>query len=184
MLQAAEARLPEGRFTIAVADAQSLPYPDAAFDAVIANHMLYHVPSMYQALHEIRRVLKPGGRFYASTFGRHDLQELMELIQSCRADPLPTGDVDWQHPAQFVLENGEEVLSPYFADVTRFDYEDALEVTEATPLVAYALSGSRGSYLSQEERARLAEMIEQELDRQGSIHVSKYAGLFEAQMPS
>jgi hypothetical protein len=83
-----------------------------------------------------------------------------------------------------MLENGEEALSPYFADVTRFDYDDALAVTESSPLLAYALSTSLGSRLTEEERARLEEMIEQELDRRGSIHVTKYAGLFEARVPS
>src|SRR3954462_2963330 len=30
--------------TVAVADAQYLPYPEHSFDVVMANHMLYHVP--------------------------------------------------------------------------------------------------------------------------------------------
>ena len=184
MLQAAQSRLPEDHFAFAVADAQSLPFADASFDAVIANHMLYHVPNLNQALHESRRVLKLGGHFYASTFGQDDMRELLALIRMCRMDPLPTGGADLKHRAQFVLENGQEVLSPYFAEVTRFDYEDALDVTESPPLLAYALSGFLGSRLSQEERAHLAEMIEQELDRQGSIHITKYAGLFQARVPS
>src|SRR5262245_12594170 len=47
-------------FWTVAADAQALPCPDAAFDAVLANHMLYHVPDRPQALAEIRRVLRPG----------------------------------------------------------------------------------------------------------------------------
>src|SRR5690606_21133136 len=50
-----------------VADAQALPFAEGAFDVVIANHMLYHVPDRQQALSEIRRVLKPTGRFFAAT---------------------------------------------------------------------------------------------------------------------
>ena len=184
MLQAARSRLPVDRFTFAVADAQSLPFADAHFDAVIANHMLYHVPDLNQALYESRRVLKPGGLFYASTFGREDGRELREFIQMCRTGPLPTGGADRPHPAQFVLENGQEVLLPYFAEVTRFEYEDALEVTESPPLVAYALSTSLGSRLTQEEQARLSEIIGQDLERRGSIHITKYAGLFQARVPS
>jgi ubiquinone/menaquinone biosynthesis C-methylase UbiE len=184
MLQAARSRLPVDRFTFAVADAQSLPVADACFDAVIANHMLYHVPDLNQALHEIRRVLKPRGHFYASTFGREDGRELLEFIRMCRTDSLPSGGAGPRHPAQFVLENGREVLSPYFAEVTRFDYDDALEVTESAPLLAYALSTSRGSRLTQEEQTHLSEIIGQELERRGSIHITKYAGLFAARVPS
>jgi ubiquinone/menaquinone biosynthesis C-methylase UbiE len=52
--------------------AQSLAFSSQAFDGVIANHMLYHVPNMETAIREIRRVLKPNGLFYSTTNGfRH-----------------------------------------------------------------------------------------------------------------
>src|SRR5690606_19472395 len=47
--------------------ATELPYDDDSFDVMFANHMLYHVPDVPLALREARRVLKPGGRFYAAT---------------------------------------------------------------------------------------------------------------------
>src|SRR5215207_10478349 len=50
-------------------DAQAIPYADATFDAVIANHMLYHVPDRAKAIAEIRRVLKPTGTLYTATNG-------------------------------------------------------------------------------------------------------------------
>jgi SAM-dependent methyltransferase len=46
---------------ICQADATSLPYPDAHFDALIANHILEHIDDDWRALAEIRRVLRPGG---------------------------------------------------------------------------------------------------------------------------
>ena len=42
-------------------DAQSIPFEDEAFDAVIANHMLYHVPDRPKAIAEIKRILKQAG---------------------------------------------------------------------------------------------------------------------------
>ena len=59
----------------AVCDAMALPFADASFDVVIANMMLYHVPDIDRALGEIRRVLKPEGRFFAATFGEHGAVE-------------------------------------------------------------------------------------------------------------
>jgi demethylmenaquinone methyltransferase/2-methoxy-6-polyprenyl-1,4-benzoquinol methylase len=44
------------------ADALHLPFTDRAFDAVISGFLMRNVGSLDQALHEQRRVLKPGGR--------------------------------------------------------------------------------------------------------------------------
>ena len=46
------------------ADIQNLPYPDASFDVVIANMMLYHVPDIARGLSEVRHVLRRDGRFF------------------------------------------------------------------------------------------------------------------------
>jgi SAM-dependent methyltransferase len=43
------------------ADATSLPFPDDAFDRVVAAEILEHVPQDLRALAEIARVLRPGG---------------------------------------------------------------------------------------------------------------------------
>jgi ubiquinone/menaquinone biosynthesis C-methylase UbiE len=52
--------------------AESLPFPDARFDAVLSTVMLHHLPrdARQQGLREMRRVLKPGGRLLAVDFGR------------------------------------------------------------------------------------------------------------------
>lgn len=49
----------EGR----VADAERLPYDDNTFDLVIGHAVLHHIPDLDQAMSEVLRVLKPGGRF-------------------------------------------------------------------------------------------------------------------------
>lgn len=46
--------------------AERMPFRDAAFDLVICHHVLEHVPGLAATLGEIRRVLKPGGRFYVA----------------------------------------------------------------------------------------------------------------------
>jgi SAM-dependent methyltransferase len=44
--------------------AEALPYPDAAFDAVVATLVLCTVSNVDQSLAEVRRVLRPDGRLH------------------------------------------------------------------------------------------------------------------------
>lgn len=48
-----------------VGDATAIPAPDTTYDAVFDFGVVHHVPRWRLALAEVRRVLKPGGRFYA-----------------------------------------------------------------------------------------------------------------------
>ena len=53
------------------ASVESLPFPDAAFDAVTGTLMLHHLPDdvRVRGIAEIARVLRPGGRFLAVDIG-------------------------------------------------------------------------------------------------------------------
>ncbi len=54
---------PPLRLQLAIADMTALPFPDAAFDVVVAVHVFHLVSAWKQALDEVLRVLKPGGFF-------------------------------------------------------------------------------------------------------------------------
>lgn len=51
-----------GNVQPAQGDARALPYPDATFDAAFMVTVLGEIPDQTQALRELRRVLRPGGR--------------------------------------------------------------------------------------------------------------------------
>jgi SAM-dependent methyltransferase len=172
MLARARRNLDFSRF--AALDAQDIPFSESRFDAVIANHMLYHVPDRPRAVSEIRRILAPGGRIYAATGGLDQFSELISMVR--RFDP---GLVLWEGrgPDSFVLETGAEQLAPWFSEVTLHRYDDALEVTEVEPLVEYVASKVA---LSPERKAAFARFAEEEMDRLGGVlRVSKDYGLFE-----
>ena len=179
MLQEARRNLRDSqrRFEFEVVDAQSIPFEDESFDTVIANHMLYHVQDGAQALSEIRRVLRPGGRFYASTIGQAHMRELYELLSKFDPDAAPWGG----RPSEpFLLENGLDQISSWFSRVTLRRYEDGLVITEAGPLVAYILSTTAKSILAGDRLAEFTKFVEQELVLHSAIHVTKDSGIFEA----
>ena len=51
-------------------DMLALPFPDAAFDLVTTGYGLRNVSDLDRALLEVRRVLRPGGRFVSLDFTR------------------------------------------------------------------------------------------------------------------
>lgn len=61
MMERFREKYPSAR--IAQADAAYLPFPDQHFDAVLTVHVLHLIPAWRAVLHEIQRVLKPGGAY-------------------------------------------------------------------------------------------------------------------------
>jgi ubiquinone/menaquinone biosynthesis C-methylase UbiE len=53
-----------GRVSFMQGDAEQLPFADASFDAVFDFGALHHVPNWQRSIAEVRRVLKPGGKFF------------------------------------------------------------------------------------------------------------------------
>lgn len=183
--QAEQALAAAGRpFHFAQMDAQALHFADGAFDAVIANHMLYHVPDLPQALREIQRVLKPGGRLYAATNGKAHMAELRTLIQ--QFDPTLDYMATAAPPERFFsLENGAAHLSPWFASVELRRYEDGLAVTDANALVDYVFSMMTftGAQFSDPAVARAAfteYTVAQMAQQDGVFPIQKATGLFIA----
>ena len=170
----------ERPFAFEVVDAQAIPFEDAGFDGVIANHMLYHVPDRPGALAEIRRVLRPGGRLYATTVGASHLRELFEL--AVRFDPAL---VAWGGPStdSFRLENGAAQIAAWFEHVELRRYDDGLVVTEAEPLVAFIMSMNASKHVAEQERAELLRQVEQIIRADGSIRIAKDSGMFLAVAP-
>lgn len=165
------------RFRFEVIATQSIPYDDEPFDAVIANHMLYHVPDRSRALSEIRRVLTLGGRLYATTNGPSHLREIVQLVHEVNpAATFLTGP----SASEFRLDNGFEALLRCFSEVSLRRYEDALIANEAGPIVAFILSTAWRSALSDEQVVLLNRLVEQRIAATGVFHVTKEAGMFIA----
>ena len=165
------------QFTFELVNAQSIPYDEASFDAVMAHYMLYHVPDRQKALAEIARVLKPGGHFFAMTVGENHLLELFEMLHEFDPD-----EESRLSPTPFLLENGADQISTFFTSTELRRYEDSLAITETGPLVDYILSSFRlGQNMTGEAKiAALRANLDARLAREGIIRVQKHSGMFMA----
>jgi ubiquinone/menaquinone biosynthesis C-methylase UbiE len=170
MIQAAHAVLGD-RAEYVVADTQELPFADESFDVVLANHMLYHVPVRRRAFAEIRRVLVPGGGFYAATNGEGHLAELHELVP---AWPFS------RHVADFGLETAPGQLEPFFTDVRVDAYPDGLAVTEVEPVLAYIRSSS---VYEGQDLGDVRRQVEEAIARDGVFLIHKSQGLITCRKP-
>ena len=160
-------------FTFGTVDAQSIPYEKNSFDAVIANHMLYHVPDLVGALSEIRRVLRPAGHLYATTVGLNHMAELSKVPQKLNIGMSVTGD---QMVAQFNLDNGVSKLAHWFDEIEVERRSGTLVVTEAAPLVEYVMSYAR---LSDEEVVKLQTYFKREIQLKGAFQITTESGIFK-----
>lgn len=150
---------------LAVAAAESLPLSDDSVDAVVANHMLYHTDREL-ALPEIHRVLRPGGRLFATTNGESNMQELRELRAA-------TTDYKPSDAGEFTLENGLDQLDRHFDTVHRYERESFLRVSDLEPLVAHtaSLSGVKDSQI-----AEFADLADKRL-ADGPWEIEKSGGM-------
>ncbi len=178
MLQVAKTALEsyEG-FRYAIHDACNIPFPESTFDAVIANHMLYHLSDITAALKEIARVLKPGRCLYAATNGSAHLHE----IKAWKSQFFPDHDTPaWgTHTLSFNLGNGERLLQQEFENIHLSIYPDSLLVDQVEPIIRYIQS-----YTNLEKfdlrTEDLYEFLQNQITENGRIQISKESGLFTA----
>lgn len=167
------------RFKFQIVDAQNIPFRDCSFNVIIANHMLYHVSDREKAFSEIKRVLKPGGVFYASTVGKNHMKEMRDIVAKFNSENITTKS--WDSTESFQLENGLQQVSKYFNEVKLKRYEDSLIVTKPIPLIDYIFSmpGNTRDIFTEEKLQQLIKFLDKEIQKTGGIYITKDTGFFE-----
>ncbi len=69
-----------------VADAERLPFSDNSFDVVYSFGVLHHTPNTQQAIDEVFRVLKPGGRIIIMLYHRRSMHVRLGTIYALLAN--------------------------------------------------------------------------------------------------
>jgi len=116
----------EGR----VADAESIPYDDESFDLVVGHAVLHHIPDVEQALREVLRVLRPGGRFVfagePTARGDFVARRLSRLTwwAATRVSRLPPLRERWARSPQELSESSAAAALEAVVDLHTFDPDD------------------------------------------------------------
>ena len=160
-------------------DAQDLPFVDGAFDVVVANHMLYHVPEPGRAASEFSRVLRPDGVLLAATNGPRHLDAVADLSRQVLGwSPLDFAD------RRFGTSNGAAVLGGAFASIEWQPHPSAMVCTDPGDVFAFIESTAAGQEASPEELRSLKDAIEDRFRAGGgTMTITVETGCFVARGP-
>ncbi len=139
-------------------DAENLPYPDGAFDAVVSGFGIHHVPRPELALAQCWRVLKPGGRVAFTTWATPEENTAWSLVFDA---------VD-RHGSRSALK-----APPPGGALNRID--QCLRILEAATFADRSAQIVRSEWLLPNGRALLAAL---------SAGTARMAALIAAQEPS
>ena len=126
MSHLAKKRIANAPFSVdsKVLNGDNLPFAEESFDTVVSTWTLCSIANIDQALQEIKRVLKPEGKFF---FIEHGLSENLKVqVWQNRLTPLQKIIGDGCH----LNRNIEALISPYFSflDLETFKLETEPEI--------------------------------------------------------
>lgn len=164
-------------FSFAVFDCHTIPYEDASFDLVIANHLLFYCEDIDLVCREVKRVLRPGGKFVCSTYGSAHMKEITYLVQEFDSRIVLAAENLYE---RFGMENGGEMLQKVFEEVSMVRYEDEIRLDKPEPLLEYILSchGNQNRLLLDKYKEFKAFVTEKTCY---GFKITKDAGIFIAQ---
>jgi ubiquinone/menaquinone biosynthesis C-methylase UbiE len=181
MTTEARMRLPESLLEtkVLVLDAEMIPFDDNSYDVIIANHVLFLVPGLDRALEEVRRVLRPGGAFFATTNDSDHMLELIALFASF--DPQHFGyllEDECSHIRErFDFKHAHESLHAIFSSIDLERRSDRLRVDKIEPLIPWVDFWAKEP-LPLDRMKTLLQCLERRIQADGAIVITKTSGLF------
>jgi ubiquinone/menaquinone biosynthesis C-methylase UbiE len=165
MLDHAAERISSSRVSWQKVDAQALPFPDGAFDAVVCQFGVMFFPDKQKAYREARRVLKPGGHFIFNVWDRLEHNEFADLVTAALADMFPDDPPRFMartphgyHDKQAVIA---EVRNAGFLNVTAETLtRRSVAPTCRDPAIGYCQGTPLRNEIEARDASRLAEATE------------------------
>jgi len=161
MLDLAARRQGDGRrIAWQQADAQALPFPDAAFDVVCCQFGVMFFPDRSKGYREARRVLRPGGTFVFTTWDRIEENVFANDVTVALAEVFPSDPPRFlartphgYHDADLI--KAELGLAGFSRVAVATREEQSRAASPAHPAIAYC----QGTPLRTEIEARGASML-------------------------
>ena len=144
-------------------DAARLPFRSRSVAAVLARHMLYHVPDPRVAAAGAARVLTPDGMLVATTNSSRSRPELQdshrETVRLLGGDDVP------RMSRNFDAETGATKLTESFAHVRTLPWSGVLDFPDLEAVLSYYRSTAyfRMAFDDQGQREHLAEEVARRL---------------------
>src|SRR3984893_2021219 len=165
MLDHAAERVSSGCVSWQKADAQALPFPDAAFDAVVCQFGVMFFPDKQKAYREAGRVLKPGGHFIFNVWDKLEYNEFADLVTAAVADMFATCPPRFLARTPYVYHQQQAVIAELrSAGFTHVAVETLTRRSVAPscrdPAVGFCQGTPLGSEIEARDAARLAEATE------------------------
>lgn len=161
MVEQAKSRQMNGNVEWQTADAQSLPFSDARFDAVVCQFGAMFFPDKVKAYREARRVLKDRGVYLFNVWDRIEANEFVDVIMRELAEVFP------HNPPRFMQRTPHghydndlirrNLQNAGFSDVS-IEAVDAISRAESANVAAFAYC--QGSPLKAEIEERGAPGID------------------------
>lgn len=157
-------------------ECENIPFKNGYFDALIANHVLFYLRDIDCGLTEIVRVMNSNGTLYCTTYGKNHMKEISELVKEFD-DNIILSETNLADA--FGLENGHQILSKFFKEITVVIYDDVLHINEVDPLIEYILScyGNQNEIIGK-RLFEFKQFIEAKIKNKQYISVTKDVGMF------
>jgi ubiquinone/menaquinone biosynthesis C-methylase UbiE len=126
MMGKLRAKAPQAR--LAQTRAEQLPFISDRFDVVITVHVLHLVGPWRQALHEIKRVLRPGGTFI-NNWNWHNADSPSRRIRAYWRSRVEAHGAHWQRPG---VQSREELEDEIRGIATRYEEREITRWTSTT----------------------------------------------------
>ena len=168
--------------------ADSLPFPEDSFDAVVSRLGAMFFPDPLAALHEMLRVLKPNGRLALAVWGRSDVNPFCYLVtrvmdqhvKSPAADPDAPNAFRFAEPGKLVSVMKEAGAVEVEEGIVNFDLEAPISPRGFWELRSQTSDTLRDKLakLPADEQGRIADEIVQAVKEYFPADHMKFPGQF------